>query len=246
MEKGGKMISVVIPCYNAEMFVGQAIESVFNQTFKDFEVVVVDDASTDKSPEAINWGQMFRRNVRYVRNEENLGIGGTRARGVKEARGEYLCFLSADDLFMPNYLEEMLKHADRKSFLFSDYFVINVGGEIISLFRAPEFKSYEDFVINSVVQARNNTMSVCYNLFGPTKLFKENNFDETLRFGEDLEHLLRCMLVKRIKFKHVPLPLFKYRMHSGMVTQQQRIQKISENNQRIFQKINKLLGRKVI
>jgi len=245
MEEGGKMkVSVVIPCYNAEKYVGQAIESALVQTLSvpgiALEVIVVDDASNDASPKIIRkYG-----NVKYVRNEENLGIGGTRARGVKEASGEYLCFLSADDLFLPNYLEEMLKNTGNW-FVFSDYFVINEVGSTIKLFNAPRFTNYEDFIVNSIVQAKNNTMSVCYNLFGPTKLFKENNFDESLRFGEDLEHFLRCMLVKKIQFKHVPLPLFKYRVHSGMVTQQ-KAGKIAGNNKLIFQKINTMLGRKVL
>lgn len=232
-------VSVVIPCYNTEKFVAEAVESVFNQTFKDFEVIIVDDASTDKSPEIVK-----KLNVRYVRNEENLGIGGARDRGVKEAKGEFLCFLSADDLFQPNYLEEMLKVADKESFLFSDYYVINEGGATTNQFRAPAFENYEDLVVHSVVQAKSNNMFICYNLFGPTKLFKENNFDPGLRYGEDLEHLLRCMLVKKIGFKHVPLPLFKYRAHPKMVTQQ-KLKEIGGNNQKIFQKINEMVGRKV-
>jgi len=232
-------VSVVIPCYNGEKYIAQAIESVFNQTFKDFEIVVIDDASTDKSPEIVK-----QLNVRYVRNEKNLGIGGARARGVREAKGEYLCFLSADDLFQPNYLEEMMKHADKKSFLFSDYLIINENGAITRQFNAPRFENYEDFVLHCVLQAKAGTMFVCYNLFGPTKLFKENNFDESLRYGEDLMHLLYCLLVKKIQFKHIPLPLFKYRVHPKMVTQQ-KLKEIAGNNQKIFQKINKLLGKKV-
>lgn len=236
-------VSVVIPCYNAEEYVGQAIESVFNQTFKDYEIIVVDDASTDKSSEIVK--QMNARyDVRYVRNEENLGIGGARARGVNEAKGEYLCFLSADDLFTINYLENMMKYADKKSFIFSDYFMVNESGKTINQFNAPKFENYNDFVLHCVLQAKNRNMFVCYNLFGPTKLFKENNFDENLRYGEDLEHLLRCLLVKKIKFKHIPIHLFKYRLHKKMVTQQKQ-QLIAYNNQQIFQKINGMLKRKV-
>ena len=236
-------VSVVIPCYNVEEYVGKAIESVFNQTFKDYEIIVVDDASTDKSSEIVE--QMNARyDVRYVRNEENLGIGGARTRGVKEAKGEYLCFLSADDLFTPNYLENMMMHADKKSFLFSDYFIVNESGATMSQFNAPRFENYNDFVLHCVLQAKTGRMFVCYNLFGPTKLFRKNNFDENLRYGEDLDHLLRCLLVKKVRFKHIPLPLFKYRISPKMVTQQKK-QLIPYNNQQIFQKINGMLKRKV-
>lgn len=243
-------VSVIIPCYNAEKFIKQAIESVFNQTFEDYEIILVDDASTDKSLEIIKEYAKIK-GIRYFKNEENRGIGFTRARGVKEAKGEYLCFLSADDLFMPDYLENMLKYSEhglvrglnKKSFLFSDYFIINENGAITRQFNAPRFENYEDFILHCILQAKVNNMFVCYNLFGPTKLFKENNFDSSCRYGEDLMHLLYCLLVKKIKFKHIPIPLFKYRLHQKMVTQQ-KLQEIAGNNQLIFQKINAIFKKK--
>lgn len=101
-------VSVVIPCYNAEAFIGETIESVLRQTRAVDEVIVVDDGSRDSSAEI---AESFGDPVRVVR-QENRGECGARNRGVKEARGEIIAFLDADDLWHPEKIERQLAYFD--------------------------------------------------------------------------------------------------------------------------------------
>ncbi len=90
-------VSVIIPVYNCADFLGQAIDSVLNQTFMDLEIIVVDDGSTDRTPEV---SAQYSDHVTYIR-QPNGGNAAARNRGVAAARGRWLCFLDADDLWEP-------------------------------------------------------------------------------------------------------------------------------------------------
>lgn len=100
-------VSVVIPAYNVAPYIGETLNSVFAQTFTDYEVIVVDDGSPD-GEELERMLEPYRGCVRYVR-QENRGAGAARNRGVREAQGEFIAFLDSDDLWMPEYLGEQLR-----------------------------------------------------------------------------------------------------------------------------------------
>lgn len=100
-------VSVVIPAYNVAPFIPETLNSVFAQTFTDFEVILVDDGSAD-GEELVRALGPYRDRVRYVR-QENLGAGAARNRGIQEARGEFIAFLDSDDLWMPKYLEKQVR-----------------------------------------------------------------------------------------------------------------------------------------
>ncbi len=96
------MISIIIPLYNKEQYIRQTLESVFSQTFQQFEIVVVDDGSTDGSLDVVR--QISDPRIRIV-CKENGGVSSARNMGIGEARYDYLAFLDADDLWMPDHLE---------------------------------------------------------------------------------------------------------------------------------------------
>lgn len=102
-------VSVVIPAYDVAPYIAETLNSVFAQTFTDFEVVIVNDGSpdTDELERAL---VPYMERVRYIR-QDNLGAGAARNRGVCEARGEFVAFLDGDDVWMPDYLEEQLTFA---------------------------------------------------------------------------------------------------------------------------------------
>lgn len=95
------MISVVIPLYNKEKQIAYTLQSVFEQTFQDFEIVVVDDGSTDNSVEEV---EKFDDSRIWLIHQTNAGVSAARNRGIEEARGELIAFLDADDEWMPEYL----------------------------------------------------------------------------------------------------------------------------------------------
>ena len=99
-EESPPLVTVVIPCYNQAHFLGEAIGSVLNQSYRNFEIIVVDDGSTDNTSEVAS----HYEEVRLVR-QENRGLAGARNRGLGEANGEFLVFLDADDRLLPGALE---------------------------------------------------------------------------------------------------------------------------------------------
>ena len=95
------MISVVIPLYNKEEQIAHTLQSVFTQTFQNFEIVIVDDGSTDNSVEEVE--KFTDSRIRLI-HQTNAGVSAARNRGIEEARGELIAFLDADDEWMPEYL----------------------------------------------------------------------------------------------------------------------------------------------
>ena len=100
------LVSVVMPAYNSEKYIAESIESVLNQTFKNFEIIVVDDGSTDNTRKIISDYKDNR--IRYY-YQENLGSGAARNLGLSNSRGNWIAFLDSDDLWNPVKLEEQLK-----------------------------------------------------------------------------------------------------------------------------------------
>lgn len=110
--KRGPRVTVVIPCHNYEAYVGEAIQSVLAQTYQDFELIVVDDASEDHSVEAIEHAIEGDSRARLIKNERNLGVAATRNRGIEAGSGEYICCLDADDIMAPILLDTLVNGLD--------------------------------------------------------------------------------------------------------------------------------------
>lgn len=100
-------VSVVIPTYNRAFVIGDAIRSVLEQTFQDFEIIVVDDGSTDNTAEVVKSFNDDR--IRYIRLDKNRGAAAARNVGTRESKGEYIAFLDSDDLWLPTKLEKQLE-----------------------------------------------------------------------------------------------------------------------------------------
>ncbi|GGH66071.1 glycosyltransferase family 2 protein [Rothia aerolata] len=105
--------SIIMPVYNTAQDVTRAIDSVLAQTDPDFELIVINDRSPDNADSVISrhLAQKSDPRVRYILNEENLGLAATRNRGIAEARGQWLAYLDSDDAFQPNFLETMHAYA---------------------------------------------------------------------------------------------------------------------------------------
>ncbi|MGE4569083.1 MAG: glycosyltransferase family 2 protein, partial [Bacteroidales bacterium] len=102
------LISIVIPLYNAASFIAECLDTVLKQTYSSYEVIMINDASTDQSAEVIARYLEARpeiKNVRFLNNSTNMGPGGCRNRGIEAARGEYIYFADADDEMLPECLE---------------------------------------------------------------------------------------------------------------------------------------------
>jgi glycosyltransferase involved in cell wall biosynthesis len=104
-------VTVLMPVYNSEKYLKEAIESILNQTFKDFEFLIIDDASTDKSVEIVSSYRDSR--IRIIHNDRNLGCAESLNRGVKLAMGEYIARMDADDISLPNRLEKQVRFMEK-------------------------------------------------------------------------------------------------------------------------------------
>jgi len=112
MKKEELKCSIVMPVYNAERFIEETIQSVLNQTVKEFELICVDDCSTDKSVEIIENLQKKDSRIILLKNETNLKVSQTRNKGVSQAKSDWVALLDSDDKWEPNYLEEVMKKRD--------------------------------------------------------------------------------------------------------------------------------------
>jgi glycosyltransferase involved in cell wall biosynthesis len=101
------MVSIVMPAYNVASYIGETLDSVFNQTFTDYELILVNDGSPD-TVELESALEPYINRIRYIK-QKNLGAGAARNVALRAAQGEFIAFLDADDLWLPNYLEEQLK-----------------------------------------------------------------------------------------------------------------------------------------
>src|ERR1044072_1092605 len=130
------VVSVVMPVYNGEKYLRSAIQSVLDQTFHDFEIIVVDDGSKDSTP-AI--AQSYGDRVRYVR-QENAGVAAAVNHGISLARGRYFAWLSHDDLWAPEKLSEQLRALQSvagPAVCYTDIKLINGEGKVFDEKEAP-------------------------------------------------------------------------------------------------------------
>lgn len=178
-------ISVIIPTYNRAAYLPDAIESVLAQTFRDVEIVVVDDGSTDDTQATlrawVNAGQ-----IRYF-YQENSGVSAARNRGIALAQGDYIAFLDSDDLFDPQKLEKQvaLLDADPEIGLVHNSFRrVDMAGTLLAERDTSKFDGmvYPEMLLNWSVLIPPSCV-----MLRAAALTETGGFDETMRWGEDID-----------------------------------------------------------
>ena len=101
------MVSVIMPSWNTGKFIAESIQSVIDQTYKNWELLIVDDCSTDNTDQVV--ASFNDDRIRYLKNKKNSGAALTRNKAIREARGEWIAFLDSDDLWFPKKLERQIK-----------------------------------------------------------------------------------------------------------------------------------------
>lgn len=162
------MFSVVIPAYNAQNFIANSIGSVLAQSVKDFELIVVDDGSTDATRAQIE--NFSDKRIHYI-YQENQGVSAARNKGIEESRGEYICFLDADDEWKPEHLlvmKGLIERYNMCGFYVSGYDIrlsngtlINKSEQILEKIDNNEFKSDDGYEILNTYGYFLNTNTVC-------------------------------------------------------------------------------------
>lgn len=215
---GYKMVkfSVCIPVYNDSSYVKVAIDSVLNQTIQDFEIIVSDDCSTDDTIKVL---ESYGDKIKLVKNTENRGIGANRNVCIDNSTGDYISFLSSDDYYQPNYLEEISKSLKEDSFICTAYNVVDEDGIKVGEFQVPEVYEQEVLRVFAWSAAKRDTMFCNYStIIASRDMWLKYKFDESYIRCEDLEHLLRFMVVDKINLITVNKFLLNYRVFPNMGT----------------------------
>lgn len=126
MEKG--LVSIIMPSYNTAPYIRETIQSVLDQTYQNWELIIVDDCSTDNTDEVV--ASIKDDRIRYLKNEKNSGAAVSRNRALREAKGRWIAFLDSDDLWMPEKLEKQISFMEKNgySFSYTNYEEIDVEG----------------------------------------------------------------------------------------------------------------------
>jgi len=146
--------SVIMPIYNSEQFLEKTLESVLKQTFADFELIAIDDCSSDSSYEILQRMAKEDKRIKIYRNKENSGVANTRNRGIEAAQGKYIALLDSDDLWLPEKLEKQIDYIERKGCMLSycSYgFIDKDNNDIGNVFCVPSHINMKDLLKKNVI-----------------------------------------------------------------------------------------------
>ena len=209
MPSNHPQVSVVIPAYNQAHFLAHAINSVLAQTYREYEVIVVDDGSTDDTPAVA--GQ-FGDAIRYI-HQTNRGLSGARNTAIRNARAEIIALLDSDDLWEPNFLEMMVglltQHPETAG-AYCGFQYINSTGETVG---KPSLKIVPPEMFHETVVIEGNWLAPCGVIFRKQLALDTGLFDESLRALEDSDMWIR--MSAHHPFVGLPQALVKYRRHGN-------------------------------
>ena len=205
------LISIIVPVYNAERFLPACIDSILSQKNPDFELILVDDGSTDHSGDICEEYSTKDHRI-IVIHKQNGGVCSARNCGLKVAQGEWIAFVDADDLVDADYLS-MEQIPSDTDVVFKSFYFISEYHHTHSFFPIPEFSamSNRDDIIRYYIHHRNNAL---WDKIIRRRLIGANRFDENLRVGEDFLFFLSLFRnVKSVAFS--PLGCYRYVMRAG-------------------------------
>ncbi|HCE2681118.1 TPA: glycosyltransferase [Vibrio parahaemolyticus] len=177
------MFSIVIPLFNKESSIVKTIESVLTQEFKDFEVIVVDDGSTDRSVDAVL--SMKDERIKII-SQENKGVSSARNAGIKEAKYEWIALLDGDDIWLPGHLNEINKMISRYRYnkVFVTSFSYSDNRDMFKHSRSDDMYEIHDYFKEAI---REKIMWTSIVVFNRSCFSSVGGFNEKINRGEDLD-----------------------------------------------------------
>ncbi|MFN4892146.1 MAG: glycosyltransferase family 2 protein [Bacteroidota bacterium] len=204
------LVSIILPTYNGERYLASAINSCLAQTMTDWELIIVDDCSTDRTPEIIHSFQQKDQRIRCIRNEKNLKLPSSLNVGSVASNGRYLTWTSDDNLYSPDALLMMIRKLEQDNsvgLVYADYTLINDAGNVIGE------KRFGDI----------NQSRVSWKGCGACFLYRSElhhqvgGYDPSAFLIEDYDFFLRASLITR--FAYLPTTdLYLYRHHAESLT----------------------------
>ncbi|MBC1236410.1 MULTISPECIES: glycosyltransferase family 2 protein [Nostoc] len=231
-------VSVIIPAYNTEAYIGEAIKSALEQTLHDIEVIVVDDASSDKTVEIAK--SFIDKRLKVIVNQQNVGAAAARNRALRAAQGEWIAVLDSDDWYAPERLEKLVSLADEKNadMIADDIYLINDGetspwstliqesGEVIEKIFQVDIVY---FVETDIFGQPGLHLGLSKPLFKREFLLQHGiEYDEDIRMGQDYWLDMKC-LIKGARFFLEPKPYYFYRSRPGSLVHQSRLPRLNQS-----------------
>lgn len=218
-----KKVSVIIPVYKVEKYIATTVQSVLEQTYEDFELLIVDDGSPDRSVEIC---QQFTNPKIKIIHQDNRGLSGARNTGIRHAQGEYIALLDGDDLWLPEKLEKHVAHLESSPDVgvsFSTSALIDEAGKLLGTYLLPKLKEITPPYLlcdnpigngSSAVIRRKVFEDIKFpdNLYGTIEDFY---FDEHFRQAEDIDCWLRIAIQTNWQIEGLSEALTLYRVNSG-------------------------------
>ena len=201
-------VSIISPVYNSEKYLKKMIHSVMKQSHKNWELILVDDCSTDKSRHIIK--KFKTKKIKFFLNKKNYGAGYSRNIGTKHAKGRYITFIDSDDYWHKEYLKKTLKFLKRNRyyFVFTSYYWVSEEGYIRGIFKIPEKVSYNNIL-------KSNPISCLTRMYDCYKLGKV--LSPKLKIRQDFVFCLK--ILKKIKFAYgLNHPLAYRRLRSNSLS----------------------------
>ncbi len=231
-------ISVILPTYNCENFVAKTIKSVLNQTFEEFEFIIIDDASTDRTRNIINFFAKKDRRIKVILNKKNLGIPKTLNKAIREASGKYIAILNHDDLWKPKKLELQF------DFLEKNLNIALCGTWVKLIDEKDKFIGKVSLPTSSATIVENLKKGYA-GLFQPAVMIRKEIFEKIGGYREDLKTTEDIDIFIRIgeiyKITNIPQYLTLIRLHINSFTVENYPQLIGKGNFKKYEEMDKLL-----
>ena len=149
------LVSIIMPAYNCEKYITEAIASVVNQTYPNWELIVIDDGSQDNTINIVEGLALKDKRINLCQNEHNIGVSKTRNKGISIAKGQWIAFLDSDDCWAPEKLERQLciseKHKDVEFIFSASHFMDENGGLYKWIMPVPKVVTYRDLLKHNVI-----------------------------------------------------------------------------------------------
>lgn len=224
------MITVIVPCYNQAKFLEEALKSVSEQSYSNWECIIVDDGSTDNTEEvALKWSKSDQR-YKFIK-KENGGLGSARNAGMKIASGKYIQFLDADDVIDKRKFSlqiDQIKGASDYIISYTDYFTsteFDLSEPFPSRYLSPRFTS-QNYLVELITKWEAKLSIPCHCFLFASKIFKDNNisFDERLPNHEDWECWMNVFATSPEVF-YIDKKLATYRIRSNAMCYDRNLMK---------------------
>lgn len=206
------LVSIIVPCYNAESYIKKCLESIFLQTYINIEIIIINDGSTDNSLNICQELQKQDKRIRII-NQENKGASIARLEGIKQAKGEYLSFVDSDDFIEPDYIELLVYAIEKHQTSIAACNMVKHQAD-----ESPKIiKNYHSQILN---EEELHKRFFSYDFWGfPGKLYKKGIF-ENIYFPKatiNEDYVVMAQLFSQFKqIAYIDIPLYHYLIHNNV------------------------------